>query len=176
MPLYYKRSRFMDYELELLNVEKDLIDDPNNAALLELKSDLLEMLSVTKGHSKSIQKYEVKSKCGAKDLDGHFYKAIITNIFENIYTVQFDGTTELRNLKLQDLCPLSNDIKKKGIKSNEYLKRKKENRKLRIQEKIKEESKEHIKSQKNWQKFKKNPKKLDKLDKVVGNGSLNRLH
>ena len=169
------------YQDELIKVEIKLIKDPNNQDLVDLKNDLKELIQLEGGHIDIEEEetlYEVGCFVGAKFTDDKYYKANITNINDNIYTIQFVGFPELHNLKISDICVWTNDIKERGIKNNEYLKRKKEKKKARMNEKIKEQSKTFEKSQQKWQKFKKpaGNGKLEKLDDVIGNGTLSRLH
>ena len=174
-----------NYKEELLKVKIDLLKDPNNKDLLELKSDLVEMIELEGGNIEDIKQpksnlYEVGTIVGAKYTDGISYKATINNILDNIYVVQFVGFPELYNLKADDICEFNKEIMMKGTKNNtEYMKKKKEKKKLRLQEKVKQESKEHMARQQKWQKFKKGPisnSKIAKVDDTIGIGSLNRLH
>eukprot|EP00835_Amoeboradix_gromovi_P000784 NODE_29_length_33183_cov_0.333666.p18 type:complete len:180 gc:universal NODE_29_length_33183_cov_0.333666:29527-30066(+) len=176
-----------NYLDELVKVEMDLLKDPTNQDLLDLKQDLKEIIEL-EGESKSEEvqtvgipqisvKFQVGLVVGAKYTDGRFYKATITNIQDNIYTIQFLGFSELYNLKEMDICEHSKDIKLRGAKNSEYLKKRKEKKKLRLQERIKEETKEHVKSQEKWQKFKKKTVgRISLKNDTIGSGTLSRIH
>ena len=177
-------SQFYD---ELQNVTKQLIKEPQNEELLALKDDLEEMIkleggtiSIGNNNEADLLKWDpfkVGYTVAAKDSDGSFYRAKITSKTKDIVTIQFEGTSELINIQSNDIQKVTKDTKRKGQHSTEYLQKRREKKKLKMEEKIKQESQEYERSQSKWQKFKKGPKKFSNAtEKIAGAGSVSRLY
>jgi len=105
-------SDFQEYQYQLDTTLAALRKDPTNQELLQLKTDLEELVTLLSA-SEPAQKQETKRKhqegqrVKARWTDGQFYEAKIVDIEGDDITIAFEQHDDIQTVKASELKPLS---------------------------------------------------------------------